>query len=134
MAVRPQPLTNRQKAAILLVAVGPEWAGRIYQFLTQDEIEALTVEIAKMGKVSPDVREAIVEEFHELCVAQEFIAEGGLDAAKELLITAFGPDRAGSIVDRVLQALQVMPFDFLKRADASQDPCHAQRENDGDKD
>src|SRR5580693_7606518 len=101
MAARHQPLTNRQKAAILLVALGPEWAGRIYQYLTQEEIEGLTVEIAKMGKVSADVREAIIEEFHELCVAQEFIAEGGLDAAKEMLITAFGPDRATNIVDRV---------------------------------
>src|SRR5580704_6481121 len=129
MAVRPQPLTNRQKAAILLVALGPEWAGRVYQYLTADEIENLTVEIAKMGKVSPDIRESIIEEFHELCVAQEFIAEGGLDAAKELLITAFGPDRAGSIVDRVLQALQVMPFDFLKRADASQVVTFIQNEH-----
>jgi len=113
----------------LLVALGPEWAGRVYQYLTPDEVENLTVEIARMGKVSPDVRESIVEEFHELCVAQEFIAEGGLEAAKELLITAFGPDRANSIVDRVLQALQVMPFDFLKRADASQIVTFIQNEH-----
>jgi flagellar motor switch protein FliG len=111
------------------VAIGPEWSGRIYQYLTAEEIESLTVEIAKMGKVSPDIREAIIEEFHELCVAQEFIAEGGLEAARELLITAFGPDRASAIVDRVLQALQVMPFDFLKRADASQIVTFIQNEH-----
>ena len=120
MAIRPQPLNNRQKAAILLVALGPESASQIYQYLTPDEIESLTVEIARMGKVTADVRETIIEEFHELCVAQEFIAEGGIDAAREMLITAFGAERAGAIVDRVLQALQVMPFDFLKKADASQ--------------
>jgi flagellar motor switch protein FliG len=120
MAIRPQPLTNRQKAAILLVALGQEAAGRILQHLAPDEIEALTVEIARMGKVAPEVRESIIEEFHELCVAQEFIAEGGMDAAKEMLITAFGADKAETIVGRALQALQVTPFDFLKRADASQ--------------
>ncbi|MCW3061068.1 MAG: flagellar motor switch protein FliG [Capsulimonas sp.] len=120
MAIRPQPLNNRQKAAILLVALGPEAASQIYQYLTPDEIENLTVEIARMGKVTADIREGIIEEFHELCVAQEFIAEGGIDAAREMLISAFGAERAGAIVERVLQALQVMPFDFLKRADASQ--------------
>ncbi|MEO7717025.1 MAG: flagellar motor switch protein FliG [Capsulimonas sp.] len=120
MAIRPQPLNNRQKAAILLVALGPEAASQIYQYLTPDEIENLTVEIARMGKVTADIREGIIEEFHELCVAQEFIAEGGIDAAREMLISAFGVERAGAIVERVLQALQVMPFDFLKRADASQ--------------
>ena len=120
MAIRTQPLNNRQKAAILLVALGPEAASQIYQFLTPDEIENLTVEIARMGKVTSEIRESIIEEFHELCVAQEFIAEGGIDAAREMLITAFGAERAGVIVDRVLQALQVMPFDFLKKADAMQ--------------
>jgi flagellar motor switch protein FliG len=120
MAVRPQPLNNRQKAAILLVAIGPDAASRVFQYLSQDEVEALTVEIAKLGKVNADTREGIIDEFHELCVAQEFIAEGGIDAAREMLMTAFGAEKAGNIVDRVMQALQVMPFDFLKRADASQ--------------
>ncbi len=120
MALRPQPLTTRQKAAILMVALGQDTATTIVQHMTQDEVELLTVEIAKMGRVTADVREQVVEEFHELCIAQEFIAEGGIDAAKDLLMNAFGADKANNIVSRVLQALQVMPFDFLKRADASQ--------------
>jgi flagellar motor switch protein FliG len=120
MAIRPQPLTNRQKSAILMVALGQETAVKLFQHMTQDEVEMLTVEIAKMGRVTAEIREAVVEEFHELCIAQEFIAEGGIDAAKDLLISAFGAAKADSIVGRVLQALQVMPFDFLKRADASQ--------------
>jgi flagellar motor switch protein FliG len=120
MAIRTAPMTNRQKAAILLVALGPDAAGRIFQQLSQEEVEVLTVEIAKLGKVAPEVRENIIEEFYELCVAQEFIAEGGIEAAKNLLMSAFGADKAEGIVGRVLQALQVMPFDFLKRADATQ--------------
>lgn len=117
--MRVQPLSTRQKAAVLLVAIGPESSGEIFRHLSQEEVENLTVEIARLGKVTPEVREQIVEEFHELCVAQEFIAEGGIDAAREMLLTAFGSEKANLIVSRVLQALQVMPFDFLKKADAS---------------
>jgi flagellar motor switch protein FliG len=120
MAIRQQPMTNRQKAAILMVALGQDIAVKLFQHMTQDEVEMLTVEIAKMGRVSAEVREAVIEEFHELCIAQEFIAEGGIDMAKDLLISAFGAGKAENIVGRVLQALQVMPFDFLKKADASQ--------------
>jgi flagellar motor switch protein FliG len=103
-----------------MVALGPEVSALIFQHLGQDEVEVLTVEVAKMGRVGPEIKEHVVEEFHELCVAQEFIAEGGLDAARELLLQAFGSEKTENIVGRVLQALQVAPFDFLKRADASQ--------------
>lgn len=129
MAFRPQPLSPRQKAAILMVALGPDAATQLFQHMSQDQVEVLTVEIAKMGRVSPEVRESIVEEFHEMCLAQEFIAEGGIDAAKDLLISAFGQERADLIVGRVLQALQVMPFDFLKKADASQLTTFIQNEH-----
>lgn len=103
-----------------MVAIGPEPATELMQHMSQEEVELLTVEIARMGRVNSDVRENIVEEFHELCVAQEFIAEGGLDTARELLLQAFGQEKADTIVGRVMQALQVVPFDFLKKADASQ--------------
>ena len=120
MAFRPPPLSNSQKAAILMVAIGPDAATELFKHMTQDQVEVLTVEIARMGRVTPETRENIVEEFHDLCIAQEFIAEGGLDAAKDLLMSAFGADKADQIVGRVMQALQVMPFDFLKKADATQ--------------
>ena len=129
MALRPQPLTNRKKAAILMVALGPETAGQIFQHLTQEEIEGISVEVARMGRVNSALRENIVEEFHELCVAQEFIAEGGMDAARQMLMGAFGEEKASLIVSRVMQALQVMPFDFLKRADASQITTFIQNEH-----
>jgi len=129
MAVRTATLTNKQKAAMLLVALGPESSGKILENLTQDEVETLTLEIAKMGKVTSETREVIVEEFYSLCVAQEFIAEGGVEAARDALSAAFGTDRADAIVGRVLQALQVMPFDFVKRADASQIIAFIQNEH-----
>ena len=129
MALRPAPLTNRKKAAILLVALGPDTASQIFQHLTPDEIEYLSVEVARMGRVNAHLRETVIEEFHELCVAQEFIAEGGMDAAREMLMSAFGEEKASMIVSRVMQALQVMPFDFLKKADASQITTFIQNEH-----
>ena len=129
MALRPQPLTNRKKAAILLVALGPETSSHLFQHMTQDEIEGLSVEVARMGRVNSQLRETVVEEFHEMCVAQEFIAEGGMDAAQEMLLSAFGEEKASLIIGRVMQAMQVMPFDFLKRADASQITTFIQNEH-----
>ena len=114
---------------MLLVALGPDSSGKILETLTQDEVEALTLEIARMGKVNSETREVIIEEFYNLCVAQDFIAEGGVEAAREALAAAFGDDRADAIVGRVLQALQVMPFDFVKRADASQIVAFIQNEH-----
>ncbi len=129
MALRQQPLTNRKKAAILMVALGPDAAGLLFPHLTPDEIEVISVEVARMGRVNPQIKESIIEEFHELCIAQEFIAEGGMDAAREMLMSAFGEEKAGLIVGRVMQAMQVMPFDFLKRADAGQITTFIQNEH-----
>ncbi len=129
MALRPQPLTNRKKAAILMVALGAETASSLFQHMTPDEIDMVSLEVARMGRVNSQLRESVIEEFHELCVAQEFIAEGGMDAAREMLMNAFGEERAQLIVSRVMQALQVMPFDFLKKADASQITAFIQNEH-----
>ncbi len=92
-------------------------------------MKTLSVEVARMGRVNAQLRENVVEEFHEMCVAQEFIAEGGMDAAQEMLLSAFGEEKASLIIGRVMQAMQVMPFDFLKRADASQITTFIQNEH-----
>ena len=129
MALRPQPLTNRKKAAILMVALGADTASSLFQHMTPDEIDMVSLEVARMGRVNAQLRESVIEEFHELCVAQEFIAEGGMDAAREMLQSAFGDERAALIVSRVMQAMLVMPFDFLKKADASQITAFIQNEH-----
>ena len=117
---RAQALANRTKAAILLMAMGPEVCGRIFQHLSDDEVEMLTIELAKLGMVHAAERNAVVAEFRELCQAQEYISEGGMDHARKFLETAYGADRAGQIISRVVQALQVLPFDFVKKADPTQ--------------
>ena len=120
MAYGTRSLSNRQKAAILLVALGPSAASNLLQHLTNDEVEMLTLEISRTGKVAPEIKSEIIDEFHNMCMAQEYIAEGGVEAAKAMLVQAFGSETAQGIIGRVMQAMQVMPFDFIKRADASQ--------------
>lgn len=117
---RAQALANRTKAAILLMALGPELSGRLFQHLSDDEVEMLTIELAKLGVVRSAERNAVVAEFRELCQAQEYITEGGMDHARKFLETAYGPERAGQVISRVVQALQVLPFDFVKKAEPTQ--------------
>jgi flagellar motor switch protein FliG len=117
---RKEEHTARQKAAIMLMIIGPEHAGNVLKHLKDDHVEQLTLEMARLERVSPEQREAVIAEFHEMCVAQDFIAEGGLDSAKRVLENAFGPDRAGEITQRVSAAMQIVPFEFLKRADPAQ--------------
>lgn len=113
-------LTQRQKAAILLVALGPEATAKLLKHMREEDIETLTLDVARMGKITPEVRHQVVAEFHEMCLAQEVIAEGGIDQARKALEAAFGNDRASEIVNKVIQALQVLPFDFVKKTDPSQ--------------
>lgn len=113
-------LTHRQKTAIVIVAMGPEVAGKVLRYLDEDEVEQITLEIARMDKISPEVRETVIEEFRDLCVAQEFIAEGGIQHARQVLENAFGPEKANELITRVIQAMQIVPFDFIKKTDPSQ--------------
>ncbi|MDN5293728.1 MAG: flagellar motor switch protein FliG [Eubacteriales bacterium] len=113
-------LTGRQKAAILLIALGPEIAAQIYKHLKEEEIEQLTLEIANMRRVDPKLEEEVVEEFHQMCVAKEYIAQGGIEYAKEILERALGTQKALDIINRLSSTLQVKPFDFARKTDPSQ--------------
>lgn len=120
MPPRPVELTNRQKAAILLVAIGPEASAKLYRHLPQEDIEQLTLEVARIGRISPETREGIVDEYKEMCLAQAYITEGGLSYAKETLHSAFGAEKAQEILGRVTQAMEILPFDFIKKAEPAQ--------------
>ena len=87
MATNTQDYTGIQKAAILLIALGPERSADIFKHLKEDEIEELTLEIANTRSVSPQVKEDVLNEFYQICLAQQYIAEGGIGYAKELLLS-----------------------------------------------
>lgn len=109
-----------QKAAILLIALGPEKASSIFKHLKDEEIEELTLEIANTRSVTPSIKEEIMNEFYQVCLAQQYIAEGGIGYAKELLEKALGADRAFDVISRLTASLQVRPFEFIRKTDPSQ--------------
>ncbi|HAR64525.1 MAG: flagellar motor switch protein FliG [Candidatus Margulisiibacteriota bacterium] len=109
-----------KKAAILLIALGKDVSSTVFKQLTESEIEALTLEIANLGKIPPDQQYKIVEEFYHLTKAQEYIAKGGVHYAMEVLEKALGPDRAKAIIDNLSTSLQTNPFEFIKKADPTQ--------------
>ena len=109
-----------QKAAILLIALGPERSADIFKHLKEDEIEELTLEIANTRSVSPQVKDAVLEEFYQVCLAQQYIAEGGIGYAKELLDKALGNEKAQEVISKLTASLQVRPFEFVRKTDPSQ--------------
>lgn len=109
-----------QKTAILLIALGPEKSATIFKHLKEDEIEELTLEIANTRSVSPQTKEEVLNEFYEVCIAQQYIAEGGIDYAKDLLEKALGQDKAHDVISKLTASLQVRPFEFIRKTDASQ--------------
>lgn len=122
-------LTGRQKAAILLITLGPEVSANIFKHLREEEIEQLTLEIANVRKVDSAEKDAILEEFHQICLAQEYITQGGIAYAKEILERALGTQRAVDILNRLTATLQVRPFDFARKAEPTQILNFIQNEN-----
>ena len=113
-------LTGRQKAAVLVIALGTEVASQVFKHLKDKEIEKLSIEIANMKDVSSSVMESIVEEFYQMIMAQEYISSGGLEYAKGVLEKALGPRKAHEIVSRVESAIHVSGFKLLKEVDPNQ--------------
>lgn len=111
-------MSGKEKAAILLIALGPDKSSKIFAHLTDDEIEELTLEIANMRRIEKDEKEEILDEFYQVCLAQEFISEGGIGYAKEVLEKAMGSQKALEIINKLTASLQVRPFDFVRKAEA----------------
>jgi flagellar motor switch protein FliG len=113
-------ISGLQKAAILLITLGPERSAGIFKHLKEEEIEELTLEIANTRTVGPDVKEEVLEEFYGVCLAQQYIAEGGIGYARELLEKSLGSEKAMDVIGRLTASLQVKPFEFVRKTDASQ--------------
>jgi len=113
-------MTNRQKAAILLISLGPDVSAQIYKHLTDEEIEKLTLEISSVKKVESEQKEVVMDQFHQIALAQDYISQGGIGYAKTILEKALGNDEAEKIISRLTSSLQVKPFDFARKAEPAQ--------------
>jgi flagellar motor switch protein FliG len=112
--------TTREKAAILMITIGKESAAKIYKHLSEEEIEQLTLGITGVRRVEPKMKESVTEEFIQMCIAQKYISEGGIDYAREILDKAFGTQSADNLIMRLSSSLRVRPFDFIRKADSTQ--------------
>ena len=113
-------VSGRQKAAILLVTLGPERAAQLFGHLRDDEIEALTLEMAKLRNVDADTTEAVLSEAMETTTAMGFIGTGGFEYARDVLEKSLGPGRAAEIMGRLSAVIEARPFEFLRRTPPEQ--------------
>src|SRR5512136_2215359 len=109
-----------RKAAVLMVLLGEDASSEVMKYFTQEEAQDLTRAIYLLGNVPPREAETVLEEFHQMSVAQQFIAQGGVEYARKLLIKTFGSDVARKLLDQVARSLGPVNFDVLAKADPQQ--------------
>jgi flagellar motor switch protein FliG len=115
-------ISGVKKAAILMVLMGDEASAGVFRFMQEDEIQDISKEISKLGEINPDVADSIIEEFYRLTLAQTFLARGGPDFAKKLLVKAFGSDSSKKLLDylNISNQSTLVGFDNLQKADPVQ--------------
>jgi flagellar motor switch protein FliG len=119
--VEPRPLSGARKAAIVLMALGEDVSGRIFKYLQEDEIERIIREVASLGTVPPETGEKVLDEFHELTIAAEYITTGGVDHARRLLTQTLGAENSRRILDRVVKSFRTSEgFSTLEKANPQQ--------------
>ena len=115
-----ETISSADKAAILLISLGKEASAGIYQHLRAEEIEQLTLGISRVSQVSSEARDSVLQEFYQMCLAKNYVNNGGIDYAKEILEQAMGSDKAIEIIQKIASTLRVKPFSFIKRVDPTQ--------------
>lgn len=122
-------MTRAQKAATLVVAMGPETASRVMSFLTEAETEQLALEVATLGQVRGEDVTQIMREFYDEALAHQYLLSGGIDYARDLLRRSHGATDGDAILERLLATVAVTPFAFLRSRDPSQLVQHLQEEH-----
>jgi flagellar motor switch protein FliG len=117
-----QTISGIRKAAILMIILGDQVGGEILRQMDEEEVQAIGHEIARITSISNDQAEDILEEFYQMSMAHDYVLKGGLDYAKKMLNSAFGPEHARKLVDRLVKTLgsELASFDALQKADPQQ--------------
>src|SRR5438445_6436428 len=115
-------LSGIRKAAILLVTVGDQASAEFVRQLNEDEVQMVSREIARIGTITAEHAEVVLEEFYQMSMARDFAVKGGLEYARNMLVSAFGPETAKKLVDRLMKALgtDAASLDALQKADPQQ--------------
>ncbi|MDQ6708547.1 MAG: flagellar motor switch protein FliG [Acidobacteriota bacterium] len=118
----PEVLSGIRKAAILLIILGDKSSAELIKQLEDDEVHLVSREITRIGSITSEQAEAVLEEFHQMTMARQFVVNGGMDYAKKMLMEAYGPEVAKKVLDRLAKALEtdVANFDAIHKADPQQ--------------
>ena len=118
--VKPKapPLTGPQKAAAVIVSLGVDKASQIYKYMDSDDVETLTLEVARLGYLDAEQTEEVLGDFYGRCLTNKAVTEGGLEYARTVLEKAFGEQAAGNFLEKVTNSLKNRQFAFLDKADA----------------
>ena len=117
---RRAAVKGRRKAAVLLISLGTERAAQVFKHLRDDEIEALSLEMAKLQRVDPGTSDSVLEELAATVTAYDSLNAGGVDYAREVLERALGPERALEIIGRMSTVIERRPFEFLRKTPPEQ--------------
>ena len=118
VASRPHPkLTRQQKAAAVIISLGTDKASQLYQYMSPEDVEQLTLEVAKLGYLDSDMTEDVLNEYYQMCMTNKAVTEGGLEYARAVLEKAYGQQTADSLLDKVTKSLKNREFSFLNKAD-----------------
>lgn len=115
-------LSGRRKVAILMVILGDQVSAEVLRNLNEEEVHHIGREVAHIHNISAEQAEAVLEEFYEMTMAHNYVLVGGVDYARKILVNAFGPDHARSLLDRLMKTLgsEAANFDALQKADPQQ--------------
>lgn len=111
-------LTGPQKAAAVVVSLGADKASQLYKYMDPEDVETLTLEVARLGYLDSEMTEGVLTDFYEMCLTNKAITEGGLEYAKTVLEKAFGEQTAAQLLEKVEKSMKNRQFAFLDKADA----------------
>ena len=111
-----EKLTLPQKAAAVVVSLGADKASKIYKQLNENDIEKLTIEVARLGHITPEQMEEVLDEFYKTCLTQKVVTDGGMEYARAVLEKACGESTAQTLLERLAKSLKTRPFEFIRKS------------------
>ena len=115
--VKTHPLSNSQKAAAVIVALGADKASELYKYMEPEDVEQLTVEVARLGFLDSEQTESVLNDFYQVCMTNKAVTEGGLEYARSVLEKAYGEQAAQDLLNKVTKTLKTREFSFMNKAD-----------------
>src|SRR5262245_49205361 len=115
-------MSSIRKAAVLMIILGEGSSSEILKYLEEEEVQHIGREIAKLQAITSDQADRVLEEFYQMLVARDYVMKGGIEFARKVLVTAFGPESAKKMLDRLMKALgsESANFDALQKVDPQQ--------------